>query len=82
MSEQNIDSLRELLFRIDERVKNLASTIAEDRAEAQRRETERDVEIKDMTKEIDSLRLSRATVYGGAFGISIISTAIQRMFWR
>ena len=73
---------RDLLVRIDERVRGLADDMREHRAEANERERERDAEMKDVRSQLDSLRLSRAKVYGGAAALSVVSSLAQRLLWK
>jgi hypothetical protein len=79
MSDQ---SDHDLLIRISEQIVQIRLSLDADRAEAQRRESERDAEVKDMKRDLDSLRLSRATVYGGAAALSGAISLVTRMFWK
>ena len=77
-----MDADHDLLIRISEQIAQMRSTLDLDRAAWIGRFATQDKTIADMRTELDSLRLSRATLYGFASAVSILSTVIQRVFWK
>jgi hypothetical protein len=76
------DSDHDLLIRISEQIAQMRATLEFDRAAWNVRFAMQDTAMADMRKELDSLNLSRATIYGFAAAVSILSTYIQRVFWK
>jgi hypothetical protein len=72
----------DLLIRISEQIAQMRSTLEFDRAAWNVRFAMQDTAMADMRKDLDSLRLSRATLYGVATAVSILSSFIQRVFWK
>jgi hypothetical protein len=72
----------ELLIRIDERVKQLGQSLDSDRAAWNSRANRQESEMAGMRRELDSLRLSRATFYGGAAVLSTVISIGVKVFLR
>jgi hypothetical protein len=72
----------DLLIRISEQIAQMRATLEFDRAAWNVRFATQDTAMADMRKELDSLKLSRATIYGFATAVSVLSSYILRMFWK
>jgi hypothetical protein len=75
-------SLRDRIVRIDERVRQLV--VNDEKRDIYLIELRKDhaADFAEMRKDIDSLRLSRATFYGMSVALSAIISALIRVFWK
>jgi hypothetical protein len=78
----DINQIRVLLATLDERVRNIGNSMDNDRIEWNRREVAHALEVKTIRDDIDSLQLSRAKLYGGAFALSAVTSALIRVFLK
>jgi hypothetical protein len=79
---QSIPGDHDLLVRIDEQVKALRSDFMAERSAAVSRGEGHDRELKDIRRDVESLRMSRVQLYAIAATLSAIISVVMKVFWR
>lgn len=78
---QQIQGDHDLLIRIDEKLSGMAADFAIERSATLARAVKQDSDMKEMKKDIDSLRQTRAQFYAVAAAISFIISLLIKVFW-
>lgn len=84
MNENQFDhqSDHDILIRISEQVSGLRLSLESDRTSWNLRASKHESELKDLEKEVESLRISRATLYGMTVALSAIVSTLIKVFWK
>jgi hypothetical protein len=76
------ESDRELLIRIDEKLKALQAGFEAERSAAAVRQAKYDSDLEKLRLEVDSLRTSRAQFVGAATTLSFLVSILVKVFWH
>jgi hypothetical protein len=72
----------DLLIRISEQIAQFRLSLETYRIEWNTRATRYEAELAEVKKDVESLRISRATIYGMSAALTCIITGILKVFWK
>lgn len=81
-NDQYRSSDHDLLIRISEQVSQMRLSLEADRSNWNSRIAAQDVKIDLVEKDVESLRVSRATIYGMTVALSAIISVLLKVFWK
>ena len=79
---QSIPGDHDLLVRIDEQLKSLRDDFVGERNAAIARGQALDTELKDIRRDVESLRTSRTQLYAVAATLSFLISMAIKIFWK